>query len=100
MEIIPMLNTKTVISSWKPTNKILPNKKLNKSRLNPWERLINITPKASPEDSNIAIAESDGIFVESFNFVMPKAASTETINAVHIGYKFKNIPKAIPPKAT
>src|SRR6476620_2233708 len=31
---------------------------------------------------------------------MPNTASTETINAVHIGYKFKNIPKAIPPKAT
>ena len=38
--------------------------------------------------------------MDSLNLVMPIAAKTETINAVHIGYTFVNNPIAIPPKAT
>jgi hypothetical protein len=84
MDIIAISNTKTVISSWKLTNRILPKRKLNKSRLNPLDKLIKTTPNASPEDSKTAMAESGGIFAESFNLVMPNAAKTETINAIHI----------------
>ena len=80
--------------------RILPNRKLYKSRVNPFDKLISTTPTASPDDNNKATAESAGIFVNSLNLVMPIAAKTETINAVHIGYTFVNNPIAIPPKAT
>ena len=78
---------------------MFPNKKLYKSRVKPPDRLINTTPIASPADNNTATAESEGIFVDSFNLVTPNAAKIETINAVHIGYKFVNKPIDIPPNA-
>ena len=80
-------------------NKILPNRKLYKSSVNPPANPINMTPTASPVDINIATAESGGIFVDSLNLVIPKAARIETMRAVHIGYKFVNNPMAIPPNA-
>ena len=79
---------------------MLPKRKLNKSSVNPPERLISTMPIASPEDNKTATAESAGILANSRNFVIPRAANTETIKAVHNGYTFVNSPIAIPPKAT
>ena len=79
-------------------NKILPNRKLYKSSVNPPANPINMTPIASPVDNNTATAES-GIFVDSLNLVIPKAARIETMRAVHIGYKFVNNQIAIPSNA-
>lgn len=79
---------------------MLPNKKLYKSSENPPDSPISTTPTASPADNNTATAESPGIFVDSFNLVIPREARIETANAVHIGYTFVNKPIAIPPNAT
>ncbi len=67
------------------TNKILPNKKLNKSTENPFVELIKITPKEKPNESNTAIRESDGRFVICLIFVILIEATIDRINAVHNG---------------
>ena len=96
---IKALATKIISWSCMLTSKMLPNRKLYKSSVNPPARPINITPTASPADNNTATAESGGIFVDSLSLVIPSAAKIDTMNAVHIGYKFANNPIAIPPNA-
>ena len=63
------------------------------------DKLINTTPTASHDESNIAIVESGVIFVDSLNLVIPTAPSIEMIIATHIGYTFMKRPSAMPPKA-
>ena len=67
------------------TKSILPNRKLNKSMEKSFDKLTKTTPRARPDDSNTATAESGGIFVDCLNLVIPNAARIETIKAVHIG---------------
>ena len=79
---------------------MLPNRKLNRSRENPPDRLIRTIPTASPDESKIATDESGGILIESVIFVIPSAAIIVKAYAVHIGYKLRNSPIDNPPKAT
>jgi hypothetical protein len=67
------------------TSKMLPNKKLNRSSVNPPDRLISSMPSARPDESNMATVASAGILVDSRNFVMPNAPSMESVRPVQRG---------------
>src|SRR5262249_31502799 len=82
-----------------PIRRILPKRKLSKSREKPPAKPIKTIPIASPDDNITATAASGGIFVDCLNLVTPNDERTETTNAVHIGYTLVSRPIAIPPKA-
>jgi hypothetical protein len=77
--------TKIIKVSSTLTNRILPNRKLNKSIEKPFDKLTKTTPRARPDDSITATAESGGIFVDCLSLVIANAARIETMKAVHIG---------------
>lgn len=82
---IEMVDKIIVTISMLFTNKMLPNRKLNKSTEKPFDKLIKITPNENPKDSNTAIRESEGRFVICLIFVIPMEATIDRINAVHNG---------------
>lgn len=81
--VAAMITTNKVSS--KLTNRILPNKKLKRSTDSPPVKLKRRIPTARPEDNIIATAESDGICVECWSFVIPRAARIEATKAVQRG---------------
>lgn len=91
--------TKMSKVSSKLINRMLPNRKPNRSTENPPDKLNRRTPSAKPADSMIATAESAGILVECLSLVIPTEARIEATNAVHSGYVLVNRPMARPPKA-
>jgi hypothetical protein len=74
-----------MITSSLLTRRILPNKKLNKSRVNPPDTLIKMTPIARPDVKSTAIDESGGILVDSLSLFTPIADKIATMYAVHSG---------------
>ncbi len=74
---IPTVKVKMSIVSSTLTSKILPNKKLKISRVNPPERPIITRPMAIPEDKSTATEASPEMLNLSLTLVIIKALNIE-----------------------
>ena len=64
---------------------IFPNKKADKSGVNPGAKKLNMIPIAMPKVQKTAMAESSRISFRLLNHSTPKADNTEKIAAPRIG---------------
>ena len=78
--------------------RMLPNRKADKSGVNPGARKLKIIPTAIPKVQNTAIAESSRISFRLLNHSTPKEESTEKIAADNRGEIPAYNPRPIPPK--
>ena len=78
--------------------RMLPNRKADKSGVNPGARKLKIIPTAIPKVQNTAIAESSRISFRLLNHSTPKEESTEKIAADNRGEMPAYNPRPIPPK--
>ena len=78
--------------------RMLPNRKADKSGVNPGARKLKMIPTAIPKVQNTAMAESSRMSFRLLNHSTPKAESTEKMAAESRGEMPAYNPSPIPPK--